>query len=222
MTLKLRKDPTGFPMVWVEEADLFVHWLPVTKIQFEFFLCDAPDNRFNASWYDTILHLNPRVTPNAVGISNYWGVFLSGITPTESRIFARWCGEGYRLPTIAEWNKIYKNLSQKRPVPNMFQQTEQKFEPRARTVIDKLEGISEQAIKEYGYDRTLADQMLMRMGVMEWVESDNLRYHWGGMGETYSSFHSSLFTPNNEQPQAPNNPEEQRLRYYGLRLVWSE
>jgi len=32
-------DKTGFPMVRVDEVNAYVHWLPVTKIQFETFYC---------------------------------------------------------------------------------------------------------------------------------------------------------------------------------------
>lgn len=223
MTLKFRQDPdpTGFPMLWVEEIKAYVHWIPVTKIQFEFFMCDAPDNRFDATWYDTILQMNARISPGAIRLTNYWRIFLSGITPGEAQAFSRWCGEGYHLPTLNEWNTIYKTLSQEQPAQNAIVSMGS-LRPRISTLIDKLNQVSLQATAEYGYARTLADQMLMRLGVMEWVESDNLRYRWGGMGETYSSFHSSLFTPNNGQPQAPNSPEEQRLHYYGLRLIWRE
>ncbi len=31
-------DPLGFPMVWIEEIGAFMHWLPVTKVQFEKFI----------------------------------------------------------------------------------------------------------------------------------------------------------------------------------------
>lgn len=222
MSGKFRKDKTGFPMFWVEKVGVYLHWLPVTKIQFEFFMCDAPDNRFDATWYDTLLQLNNRVSPGSIRLNNYWRAFLTGITPGETLAFARWCGEGYHIPTLAEWNEVYKVLRVEPPIANaLAEMGSLDLSPRITTLLQKIEYVSTQAPSEYGYDRTLADQMLMRLGVMEWIESDNLQHRWGGMGETYSSFHSSLFTPNNGQPQAPKDPETQRLSYYGARLIWS-
>jgi len=223
MSVEFRKDKAGFPMFWVEEAKLYIHWLPITKIQFEFFMCDAPDNRFDATWYDEVLQLNGRISPGSIRLNNYWHAFLTGVTPAETQAFARWSGEGYQLPTLAKWNEIYKSLQKKPPIKDPLDRMGSLgLNQRTTTILQKLENVSNLAPAEYGYDRSLADQIFMRLGVMEWVESDILQHRWGGMGETYSSFHSSLFTPNNGQPQAPKEPEVQRLSYYGARLLWSD
>ena len=54
-------DPVGFPMIWIEEIGAFMHWLPVTKIQFEKFVASSSGGFFDDAWYRRILDLNPRV-----------------------------------------------------------------------------------------------------------------------------------------------------------------
>ena len=50
----------GAMVVWVKAISAYMDLLPVTKIQFEYFLCDTLDPRFTAQWYDQILQINPQ------------------------------------------------------------------------------------------------------------------------------------------------------------------
>ncbi len=217
--LQFRLDKTGFPMVWVDAIDAYIHWIPATKIQFEYFLSAAPDSHFDAAWYDEILNLNPRISPGHMRLDNYWKAFLSGIRPAEVLRFARWNGEGYQIPSLDEWFSAYKSLKTMLPETDALAQMGE-LEARVKKLLTRLNDISRRVISELNYEWTLADQMLMRMGVMEWVESQNQRYRWGGMGETYPKFRSNLFIPDHGQPSVPNNPEQSRLSYYGFRLLW--
>src|SRR3954470_13935987 len=110
MEIKIHKDRVGFPMLQVE-PDLYLHWLPITKIQFEYFLSDAYDRSFDIRWYEEVLGLNPRVTPAKISPANYWNAFLSGVLPAEAKRFAFWCGDGFRLPSAREWARAYCILS---------------------------------------------------------------------------------------------------------------
>ncbi|MDP9122827.1 MAG: formylglycine-generating enzyme family protein, partial [Acidobacteriota bacterium] len=107
---RLIQDRTGFPMLWLEPLDAYLGWYPVTKIQFEQFLCETADDRFGPRWYDEVLGLNPRVAPSAVEPASYWRSLLSGVLPAEAECFARWMGDRYRLPTCAEWADAFDHL----------------------------------------------------------------------------------------------------------------
>lgn len=219
MKLQWKLDRTGFPMLWVDSIQAYMHWMPATKIQFENFLGATSDSRFDATWYDEILAVNERITPDAIRLHNYWKAFLSGVRPSEVENFARWQGEGYAIPTIQDWFTAYKSLKASPPVSSPLEPIEG-LRPRIKTLLSRLDAATNSALKEAGYERTLADQMVMRMGVMEWVAIQNQRSRWGGMGETYPPFHGALFTPDHGQPSVPNNPEGERLRHYGFRLIW--
>lgn len=221
-TLKLRSDATGFPMVWVDSIDAYLHWIPVTKIQVEYFLCAAPDPYFDAKWYDEILYLNPRVSPKNIRSHNYWNAFLSGIMPEEVQRFARWCGEGYSIPSLQEWFSAYEILKRLPAQPPTVIDQMDRLTDRVRLLLTNLDSASRTALAEADYERTLADQMFLRMGVMEWVECRDHRSRWGGMGETAPRFHGSLFSPDYGQASNPNNPDKDRLYYYGFRLLWRD
>jgi hypothetical protein len=179
-------DRAGFPMLWLEDLGAFVHWLPVTKIQCEHFLCDVTDSSFDAAWYDQLLALNPRVSPKEIDERNYWRAIVTGVQPAEAERFARWCGEGYSLPTLSEWCDVYAACK---------------------------------AAARMGTPQMRADQMLMRLGAMEWVEDVADGYRWGGMGRLHPDFHGLLFTPDHGRSARPTRPEIDRLSYYGFRLL---
>lgn len=224
-TLDFELDRTGFPMLWVESVDAYVHWLPVTKVQFEYFLCAEPDSQFDANWYDTILQINARVSPNSISPRNYWGAFMTGLLPQEVSRFASWCGAGYAIPTLEEWNRIYRYLKAYEPrsgteIDGLSKRAElQPMPPRVQRLLSRLNDISAPLHREVENQFTLVDQMFMRFGVLEWVESNDLRNRWGGMGQTHSDFHGGFFTPEHGQPSRPTDPEGMRLHHYGFRLL---
>lgn len=213
-------DRTGFPMHWIDALGAYVHWFPVTKVQFEYFLCEINDPQFDESWYDEILSLNRRVSPAAIRSTNYWQALITGVLPSEAQRYARWCGQGYSLPTLDEWMTAYRELKQQ-PIQDIDAILGlAKLNDRARTLIQRLDTATQPALKQLGYARMRAEQMLMRLGVLEWVECRTQASRWGGMGETYADFHSALFSPESGQPRLPKDPESDRIHYYGFRLLW--
>jgi hypothetical protein len=221
-TLETRIDKkTGFPMVWVEDIRAYIHWLPVTKVQIEYFLCDTPVNKdYNESWYNELIDLNGRVSPKQAKKKDYWQLFLTGIKPEEAQYFAEWCGEGYRLPTVEEWNKtyrIFKDMAAVETLPSQFHLT-----GRASAIVEKINEIGIERFRNNPAGRMIVDQMVMRYGVMEWVEVAKSTYNWGGMGQTDAGFQSMIRTPENGTPEIPRDVKEIRLRYYGFRLIYQE
>lgn len=211
---------THFPMIWVDAIDAYLQWLPVTKVQFEYFLCEVNDSQFDEGWYDEILSLNSRISPGAIRPSNYWRALMTGILPSEAQRFARWCGPDYALPTLEEWMVAYRALQQKPLVDIQAILSLTKLNPRARVLVQRLDSAPQQALTQLRYNRTPAEQMLLRLGVLEWVECRSQAKAWGGIGETNTSFHSALFSPEAGQPRLPRDPESERLYYYGFRLLW--
>lgn len=210
-------DKTGFPMIWVNEIGAYVHWLPVTKVQFEYFLCDTPGAQFDEQWYNVILGLNGRVTPRRATRNDYWQLFLTGVLPSEAGRFAEWCGDDYRLPTLEEWNRMFRAGKALPSIDDLF--LGEGLNERARTIVTKLDEITKGIYRSNMRQRSLADQMLMRLGVMEWVNYENRGQRWGGMGQTDSNFQSMMRTPDAGTPEMPKEPEQHRLKYYGFRLL---
>lgn len=217
--LHFKYDPVGFPMIKVETINAYVHLLPVTKIQFEYFLCTITDSDFDSSWYDEILGLNPRVSPNDIKHSNYWKTFLTAIRPSEAKRFANWYGTGYKIPSLDEWYQAYKYFKEMDPISIDDIDGFTNMRDRFKVLFKKLDIASLDAMNQMGYDRTLADQFLMRMGVVEWVQCSSSSRPWGGIGQPHPGFHGSLITPDTGQPVYPKNPEDDRLYYYGFRLI---
>ena len=104
-------DPTDFPLVRIPKLGLVVQLLPVTKVQFEYFLGEAPSVRqFDPSVYAEMTAANPRGSwRNAIGRPE--SVFLTGVLPTEAEAFAHWLGEGFRLPRDDEWREIDRAMA---------------------------------------------------------------------------------------------------------------
>ena len=219
MTKIPRLDPTGFPMVWIEVIQAYMHWLPVTKIQFEYFLCSVPDSQFDAKWYDDLLQRNPRVSPKNINPKTLPQAFLTAILPTEVQRFVRWLGDGYAIPTRTEWFESYKSLRGQSPLAISELTESPELMPRTKTLIQKIEMVSCGPQSRPNSQRDRVYQMLMRQGVMEWVECPDDRLKWGGFGEPVSG---GLVTPDSGNPQFPHNPDGARLRDYGFRLIWRE
>ncbi len=218
-SFKFKLDRAKFPMVYVDVIDAYIHWLPLSKIQFEYFLCAVPDSQFGENWYGEILQLNPRISPGIVRTDNYWKALLSGLLPEEVQRFARWCGDEYIIPSLDDWFTAYKWLKSQPPEPPDIVDQMGLLQDRVRTLLRRIDSESAKAFKEAGYERTLADQMLMRLGMLEWVECTGQTARWGGMGQLNPRFHGFLFRPDNGQPSHPVNPETDRLHYYGARLL---
>jgi len=214
--LAFEYDRAGFPLLWLEELGTHIHWLPVTKIQGEHFLCEVTDGAFDASWYDQLLALNPRVSPREIDERNYWRVLLTGVQPAEAERFARWCGEGYVLPTLDEWCQVYAACKQ---LPAQDVTWPGSLPERVRTLLTRMDLAWRRAAARMSGPETLADQMLMRLGAMEWVEDAADGYRWGGMGKLHPDFHGMLFTPDHRRSARPTRPEVDRLSYYGFRLL---
>lgn len=212
-------DSKGFPMVWVEPLNGYIHCLPVTKIQFERFLCSTSDIEFDDRWYDEILNLNPRKSPKDHGTDEYWHSFLTGLLPSEAEKYARWCGPQYRIPTEDEWLKAYFYLKDQSAEEIDWSEHAPALLPRDQQLLEHMD----RAFKSLGDERnTMADQMFLRHGAMEWVQTPKRPQPWGGLGQPAQKFFGILTKPEHRSPVQPTNSASRRLFYFGFRLLRME
>lgn len=217
LALAFEIDPAGFPMVWVQAIAAWMHWLPVSKLQFERFLHQARDRRFDAAWYEHLLTLNPPVAPERIRTENYRNALLTGILPGETQRFAAWLGAGFTIPTLEQWLRAWASLDAlpaERALPASLASG---LEEPVRTLVMRIESALAAAAGP-GRRRTLADQMLMRWGVLEWVEETANPARWVGIGEPRRAPRGVRVSPE-RGPVAPDRPEAFRSYLFGCRLI---
>lgn len=216
MQLVLDHDQNEFPLLLVEDLGAYLHWLPVTKVQFETFICDTVDPRFDKAWYDRLLALNPRLTARRLEAGNYWRAFMTGVLPEEAQLYATWCGESYSLPTITEWRIAYAALRRLPPLATGAFGELPGLSGRSRSLVEALDHASAAAAAGLGRERTLADQMLLRHGVLEWVVDQG--GCWSGIGELLPAFRRVIASP--EAPLTPPLATRAvRSEMFGFRLL---
>jgi hypothetical protein len=217
-------DRTGFPMIYVDVLGAELQWLPLTKIQLEYFLCDRPGAQFDEGWYNELLRLNERVAPRQIRGDNYWGAFATGLKPHEAQTLADWYTEAndeqFEIPSNEDWFSAYQAL-RNLPEIDLRQFESLELSPRAQTVVHQVESAAKASLSRMGNSgRSLADQMLMRQGVLEWVTCNIPRSpEWGAFGQTNKRFHGHLYTPDLGKPNFPADAENQRYRPNGVRLL---
>lgn len=96
-------DKTGFPLIQLKEWDFRIGLMPVSKYQFERYLCsgDKSASVFTDEWYRSYLKQYPRASYD-VWEDAPWKLFLTGLSQKEITSFLSYMGKGYRLPTIEE------------------------------------------------------------------------------------------------------------------------
>ena len=210
-------DRANFPMIWVVELDAYIHLLPVTKIQFEFYLWDAPNPGLDQTWYNEVTKENPRISPSHVSKDNYWQLFMGSLLPSEALNFADWCKAesppaAYDLPTGPQWHIAYsafKNDQVSDPfsaalaLPNLA--------PRCRLILQKLRPLKAD---------NMAERLLFLGGMMEWVKDE--KKNWGLMGNPSVKFGRFGRHPDNPTPFFTTVPPEDpqgRTKAYGFRLL---
>jgi hypothetical protein len=168
-------DKTNFPLVKLKDGSVFGLW-PVTKIQFERFICESGE--YGDKRYETACELNPRVSYRNIDKKNYEGIFMSGINPDDALKYTRWLGEGFDIPTINEWRHYYRLLIQEHSPENV----EMELSPAADAIGKVLLRISRNALQF----------TLMEHGFVEWVHKDT---GYAGLGVPRSAYYSNTCRP---------------------------
>lgn len=185
-------------MLDVANAGFAMHLLPVTKLQFERFMGEA--GGYGDAWYESLLTLNPRVSPRRADAASREGLLLTGVLPEEALAFAAWCGPEHDLPTVDEWRLACREWGAVPPATRLTTTS-----PPARLLLDWWLGQPADSA---------ADQGLFRGGIVEWVrEGDG----FVGLGAPSAEFLPNLWDPLADVVR-PLRPEE-RSRALGFRLV---
>lgn len=213
----MKCDPAGFPMIWCEEVGAYVHWLPVTKIQFEYFLCDVPDAYFDGAWYERLLGLNTRISPGRVTPSNYWHTLMTGLQPSEAHRFAAWCGDEYRLPSAEQWATVYNSFAAQ-PSVRLTAREWNGLTPRVRELLERIDVASTEVANRMRQGPSRASQMLLRHGALEWVRVESPVWSWGLKGEPLPEFCGNLGAPF-DSALAVEEAESSRFFAAGFRLL---
>jgi hypothetical protein len=195
-------DRTNFPLLAIEDLDLEMHLLPVTKTQFEQFVADS--GPLELARYEKLLALNPAVPPAKFSAKERERLFITGILPTEAHAFAHWLGEGFDLPTVAEWRAIYAVL----------RVTSLPRHDLAAELADSPAGAILARLTRQTLSQLMLDISLMRGGLVEWVRQGQ---SWVGLGAPRPQFQPNLWDPLSHEIK-PLRPGE-RLRYFGFRLI---
>lgn len=97
-------DAAAFPVVRCPRTGLDAGVLPVTRVQFEYFLGGTTD--FPEDAYAGIDRASPRAGWRSAPAAHPERVFLAGVRPDEAERLGTWLGGGFRLPTEAEWRAV--------------------------------------------------------------------------------------------------------------------
>lgn len=199
-------DKTGFPVVTIEGLTLSL--LPVTKLQFERFLCEP--GGLSSSWYRQLLIMNPRASCRVFADKERESLFMTGITPEEAATFLSWLDPSARLPQETEWKRFARLLQQ---VPFTRETEESLFRSGIKSSVGELLKRLIVLLKP----SNLAELALIRNGVMEWVTT---RSKPGGLGGPRPSFFRNTFDPYNDIPL--RHFADERSPYYGFRVLMDQ
>jgi hypothetical protein len=236
------------PLIWSKELSAYIQWLPVTKLQLEWFLCDQPSSRFDQGWYEQLLNIHGnephRVPPTKIQDGNYYRALVTGMKPAEIKEYIAWLddkGDGFfHIPTSAEWLKVYREFSTQPAIDVGEVDCLRGFTERTRSLLRQLDRVA-RVLAEKPVPGTsarpisLADQMFMRNGVMEWVKwklagEGHAPRDYGGRG---CPFHRNLVSNSRDftaeaAPHDPGSkydelgPSRHDFRGYGFRLIRRE
>lgn len=224
LALEISSDQTGFPLFRIEGNSTWLHWFPVTKLQFELFLADSSDAYFTAQVYEDICQCNRRESPQNLAPDNFWAGFVTGVLPREVEAFAQWLGPGYRVPSISEWRTIYESLKDALLEPEGWElKLPSGIPPRRALLIrtlDQIARVADSSILKASDSLRLVDQLFLRGGVVEWTRDVEDSSDWRGLGEPHPSFGGQLVSRNN--PVEPQDAQGVRVPHFGFRLLRHE
>lgn len=218
--LTFRVDPrTRFPLVEVPGHNFALFWLPLTKVQIEYFLSDTIDSQFDRAWYRKRLNTNPRVTAEKLTAQNLAQAFITDITFYEARVFSQWYGRGFDLPTSEEWHLALRAFEMAAAHPAFVKQIMDlpDLHPRARLLVEACENALPvyQRMRDLS-ERKLSHQMMMSLGILEYVYQDAAHTRCRACGSSLQLLRSG--PPGQGTTMSLRNPDQgDRMAALGIR-----
>ena len=158
----------GIPFLRIQQLNISIQYLPVTKTQFEYFLCERQDPDFDEGQYLNILEYSPRISPRKINPENYEQTFITALTFKQMDKFRERLGESYDYLKVEEWNEIVKFLNN-HPINDQVLKAileQQGIPKRSKEILSKLQEI---VLQKGGSNLTMANQLLLRKGINEWI-----------------------------------------------------
>jgi hypothetical protein len=196
-------DRSGYPMIFVEPLEGYLHLFPVTKPQFERFLAAGNKYTWGDEEYGELLKQNPRLSYRATQQVKYERLFLTAVKPEEAKAFGNWLGERYGLPGEKQWLTCYDWLA-RQPITD----------PPSGLAQDAL--AIWQSLLAQQTRHTLLDLSLMCEGVKEWVMLEGQIEKHGGLGCPSRRFSALRRDP---RKLVTLTSTEVRQQAYGFRLL---
>lgn len=211
-------DPSGFPMIKFPEISGYVSWYPVTKLQFEDFLCKTDQMQFDDNWYKLVREKNPRETSTRLSNQNYWNAFLTGISPEEVDNYILELGLDYAVIAFSNWLKVYNQAKSESPI-DLSIVLQNVTNVQMRSLIERMNNLLPRIAREFGTtEPSLADQMFLRNGVGEWVFSPGQQNPWQVAGKPNPTFHQAATSIDQGRPISPFQERLGDVGFAGIRL----
>jgi hypothetical protein len=173
-----KESATGFPFIRMQTGGgaFDVLFIPVTKIQFERFICEQQGVMMTGERYKAMWVRNGRVAVPDVGVENYPGCLLTNVSTEEARRFASWMRskdqatdtiDSWRLPSDREWRAVYEAATAARPleIGDLAAKCDERDQRIAMLMRRLLEAVA--LACEHNPSTSLADQMLLGRGCYE-------------------------------------------------------
>lgn len=169
---------TRFPVVGVPGTNYALAWLPMTKLQIEYYLCETMDSQFDRNWYQACLQRSPRVSMEELNADTVRQAFIGNLLFHEARRLSREWGRYFDLPTLEEWRTALLAFDQVEAQDDFVAEVLAlpALHPRARLLLHRVEAIvkSESRSQTIGA-RPFSHQLLMRSGILEYTYADESR-----------------------------------------------
>ena len=206
MRLRLHSDPSGFLAVCLGHSKKLLSFTPITKLQFEEYLATRTD--LGDEWYSDLLILSPRLSWRAFPGVPLLPLLMTGVWPHEISSYTDWLngrlGRLTRLPTVSEWQQVYRAAEQKRVSLADIQQLDAlDLKPAARHVQSAL--LREAHCRK----QTWAHAMRMKGGGFDYVACSSGYLALGAPGHVLNPLKDS-----------PRSVPPDRDPLFGFRLVY--